>query len=227
VLGGCVPNSKWLTRPARRPAGWSSGGLVSSDRRGRNGAARPAQRASGSNCWRLRAGAGQPCGVIEIRTLTPAGWQVWRELRLAALAEAPAAFTSRLADWRDAEEERWRGRLAIPGSVNFVALLDGTLAGMASGLPGRDGTPQLSTMWISPAGRGKGVGDRLVQAVTQWAGQQGAAVLRLTVAGDNGQAAALYRRNGFADTDELAGTPAGTRQSRVMVKQLRPPASNS
>jgi len=41
--------------------------------------------------------------VIEIRALVPASWRLWRDLRLAALAEAPAAFTSRLADWRDAE----------------------------------------------------------------------------------------------------------------------------
>jgi GNAT superfamily N-acetyltransferase len=38
--------------------------------------------------------------VIELRVLTPDDWPVWRELRLAALAEAPYAFGSRLADWR-------------------------------------------------------------------------------------------------------------------------------
>ena len=138
--------------------------------------------------------------MIEIRALVPASWRLWRDLRLAALAEAPAAFTSRLADWRDADEQRWRERLAIPGSVNLVALLDGRPAGLASGLPGQDGTPQLSSMWVSPAGRGQGIGDRLVQAVAEWAGQQGAAVLRLTVAEGNERAAAMYRRNGFADT---------------------------
>jgi ribosomal protein S18 acetylase RimI-like enzyme len=165
--------------------------------------------------------------VIEIRALVPASWRLWRELRLAALAEAPAAFTSRLADWRDADEERWRARLAIPGSVNLVALLDGTPAGMASGLPGQDGTPQLSSMWVSPAGRGQGVGDRLVQAVAEWAGQQGAVVLRLTVAEGNERAAAMYRRNGFADARDPAGTPDGGHTATVMVKQLRPPATNT
>jgi len=164
--------------------------------------------------------------VIEIRALAPGCWRVWRELRLAALAEAPAAFTSRLADWGNAAEARWRERLAIPGSVNFVARLDGTPAGMASGLPGPDGTPRLSTMWVSPAGRGKGVGDRLVQAVAQWAGQQGAAELRLTVAEGNDKAAALYRRNGFTDTGEPAGPPDGTRTARAMVKRLQPLAGN-
>jgi GNAT superfamily N-acetyltransferase len=175
-----------------------------------------------------RLGAGwQPCPVIEIRALAPTNWQLWRELRLAALAEAPASFTSRLADWRDADEERWRARLAIPGSVNLVALLDGKPTGMASGLPGADGTPQLSTMWVSPAARGQGVGDQLVQAVAQWARQQGAAALRLTVAEGNETAAAVYLRNGFADAGEVTGTPNDDRMSTVMVKQLRPSAGDS
>ena len=42
--------------------------------------------------------------MIEVRVLTPASWQIWRELRLAALAGAPDAFGSRLADWQDAGE---------------------------------------------------------------------------------------------------------------------------
>jgi hypothetical protein len=75
--------------------------------------------------------------VIELRVLTPDDWPAWRELRLAALAEPPCAFGSRLADWqgdRD-REQRWRDRLGIPGSYNVIAVLDGQPAGMASGVP--------------------------------------------------------------------------------------------
>ena len=59
--------------------------------------------------------------------LTPGDWAVWRELRLAALAEAPYAFGSRLSDWTGEgdREERWQARLAIPGSFNVVAVMDG------------------------------------------------------------------------------------------------------
>lgn len=170
-----------------------------------------------------KAGAGaQPCRVIELRTLTPADWRIWRKLRLAALAEAPGAFGSRLADWQDAGEERWQQRLAIPGSVNFIALLDGEPAGMVSGVPGEDATPELISLWVSPAARGKGIGDRLVQAVAQWARRRDAAALRLAVAEDNDKAVALYRRHGFADTGEREGPlPDSAGREMVMIKQLQ------
>ncbi|HEX5569527.1 MAG TPA: GNAT family N-acetyltransferase, partial [Streptomyces sp.] len=60
--------------------------------------------------------------MIEIRTVTSDDWALWRELRLAALTEAPHAFGSRLADWQGAgdREERWRARLDIPGARHFV-----------------------------------------------------------------------------------------------------------
>ena len=167
-------------------------------------------------CW-------QSCRVIELHELLPADWQMWRELRLAALAEAPTVFGSRLADWQGADEKRWRERLAILGSVNFVALMDGRPAGMASGVPGDDGMPELISMWVSPTARGKGVGDRLVESVAQWAREQGAAALRLALMEDNEKAAALYRRNGFADVDEPAGPPSDSdHREKAMVKQLMP-----
>ena len=107
--------------------------------------------------------------MIELRVLTPDDWRAWRQLRLAALAEAPYAFSSRLADWQgDGDrEERWRARLEIAGSYNVVAVLDGEPAGMASGVPAGEGVAELISMWVSPAARGHGVGDHLVQAVAR------------------------------------------------------------
>ncbi len=71
---------------------------------------------------------------------------------------------------------------------------------MVSGFPGPgDGVVELGTLWIKPMARGQGVGDRLVQAVEQWAVRGCATVLRLTVSPENEHAIALYRRNGFDD----------------------------
>ena len=163
--------------------------------------------------------------VIELRVLTPDDWPAWRELRLAALAEAPQAFGSRLADWQGNgdREQRWRDRLGIPGSYNVVAVLDGRPAGMASGVPAEDsgGAAELISMWVSPAARGRGLADRLVQAVEDWARQAGAGVLKLAVTEGNDSAIALYRRCGFADTGELGDLmPDGVRREHIMAKTL-------
>jgi ribosomal protein S18 acetylase RimI-like enzyme len=161
--------------------------------------------------------------VIELRVLTPDDWPLWRELRLAALKDAPYAFGSRYEDWVDAEEARWRARLGLPGSHNVIASLDGEAVGMASGLPqaDEDGVTELVSMWIAPAGRGRGVGDGLMAAVEEWARETGAHTLKLSVADGNDRAHALYLRSGFEDTDEPGDLmPDGIHRELIMRKAL-------
>ncbi|RKN25544.1 GNAT family N-acetyltransferase [Micromonospora musae] len=162
--------------------------------------------------------------MIETLVLTEGDWKIWRELRLAALTEAPYAFGSQLADWQgDGDrEDRWRGRLAIAGAFNVVAMLDGQPVGMASGVPtDRDGVVELISMYVAPVGRGRGLGDHLLRAVERWARQVGAGTLRLAVVEGNENASALYRRNGFHNTGELGDLmPDGVRREHIMVKPL-------
>ncbi len=162
--------------------------------------------------------------MIDTRVLAEGDWKMWRELRLAALAEAGYAFGSQLADWQgDGDrEERWRERLAIPGSYNILAMLDRQAVGMASGVPtDHDEVVELISMYVAPVGRGQGVGDHLVRAVEQWARLMGARTLRLAVVEGNKNAWALYQRNGFRDTGELGDLmPDGVRREHIMAKNL-------
>jgi ribosomal protein S18 acetylase RimI-like enzyme len=162
--------------------------------------------------------------VIEVRVLGEDDWPVWRELRLAALTEAPYAFGSTLVEWQGAGDraERWRARLALPGSYNMVALLDGTPAGMASGVPtDHAGTVELISMWVSPVARGKGVGDRLLTELARWAVDRGAREIRLAVAPRNAAAIGLYRRHGFELTDEPGELmPDGVGRELVMARPV-------
>lgn len=145
-------------------------------------------------------------------------------LRLAALAEAPYAFGSLLADWQgqNDREDRWRSRLSIPGSFNVVAEINDQPVGMSSGVPTTDDSIfELISMWIAPSARGRGVGDALVQEVERWARNRGARILRLDVADGNRAAAALYQRNGFGYTGEQGDLMAdGVRREPIMAKQL-------
>ncbi|WP_017600952.1 GNAT family N-acetyltransferase [Nocardiopsis lucentensis] len=161
--------------------------------------------------------------MLELRTVEPGEWSLWRELRLSALAEAPYAFGSTLAEWQGSgdREERWRARLSIPGAHDLVALLDGRPVGMASGVPGEADSVELISMWVTPAARGRGVGDHLIWAVERWGQRRGARTLRLSVLPNNDRAAALYERHGFADTGELGDLlPDSVRRERVMAKSL-------
>ncbi|MFG3338524.1 GNAT family N-acetyltransferase [Glycomyces sp. NPDC048151] len=154
-----------------------------------------------------------------LRVLTEDDWRLWRELRLAALADAPDAFGSRLADWQNAAEEAWRSRLAMPGSRNLVAETDGRPAGMASGVPtGDPAARELIAMWVHPQARGRGVADALIDAVASWARTEGAEQLRLTVYEHNTAAALLYRRNGFTDIAPPGGAEPGV--ERFMARPL-------
>ncbi|MEV5378870.1 GNAT family N-acetyltransferase [Streptomyces nondiastaticus] len=161
--------------------------------------------------------------MINIRTLSPDDWPLWRELRLVALAEAPYAFSSRLADWQgDGDrEERWRARLELPGSLNLIAELDGSPAGMVSGIPGPNaGTVELISLWVAADARGRGVGERLVRAVEQWATDTGAERLHLAVMPGNEHAFALYRRLGLHDTGPHGDPLPDGRREHVMAKHL-------
>ncbi|MBL1102744.1 GNAT family N-acetyltransferase [Streptomyces coffeae] len=162
--------------------------------------------------------------MLELRTLESDDWPLWRELRLTALAEAPYAFGSTLAEWQGSgdREERWRARLSIPGAHNLVALFDGLPVGMVSGVPGEGAeNVELISMWVNPAARGQGVGDYLIQAVERWGADRGARTLRLSVMPDNSMAVALYERHGFTDTGEPGDLLSdGVRRERVLAKSL-------
>lgn len=142
---------------------------------------------------------------ILIRTLSPDEWRVFRELRLAALGEAPHAFQTALAEWQGAgdTEQRWRKRLTdVP--LNLVAYLDGVAAGIVSATtPHSNVGTELISMWVAPFARGKGVGAALIDAVVSWARTRGLAHVSLDVRETNDSARLLYERCGFVDRGRI------------------------
>ncbi len=156
--------------------------------------------------------------MINLRTIGEDDWQLWRQLRLEALQEAPYAFGSTLGDWQGQgdTELRWRKRLKdVP--LNVIAHVEKRLAGMVSATsPEVDQIAELISMWVAPFARGRGVGDALVEAVIQWARDRRARRLILDVTGDNHHATALYRRHGFTDEGFIEGSKRGSQVERRM-----------
>jgi ribosomal protein S18 acetylase RimI-like enzyme len=133
----------------------------------------------------------------EVRRLTADDWAQLRVARLAALADAPYAFQSTLAEEQQLTEQTWRDRAGRGGT--FAACDGDAIVGLATGIDeGRDW--HLVGVWVSPTLRGSGVADRLVAAVCELAGRSVAASVTLWVTEENDRARAFYRRLGFVPT---------------------------
>ena len=112
--------------------------------------------------------------MVQIREVGADGWQAMRDIRLAALRDAPDAFAStyeREAAFAEADWQRW-----IAGGGNFLAYvpeLGIAPAGIAGGFEAEPGTIELVSMWIRPDARGHGIGQALVETVIGWARGRG------------------------------------------------------
>jgi ribosomal protein S18 acetylase RimI-like enzyme len=154
--------------------------------------------------------------VIAVRVVGPDDWKLWREMRLAALAESPWAFGSTLADWSGSgdTEERWRSRLAW-AALNVVLLRNDESVGMVSAMShAEDGAIELISLWVAPFARGREVGDAAVGCVVDWAREQRRNTVVLSVKEHNDPARRLYARHGFTDAGPSLDDP-GERLMRL------------
>jgi RimJ/RimL family protein N-acetyltransferase len=138
---------------------------------------------------------------VRIRRLVPDDWELWRDVRLASLADAPYAYGSTLAREQEFDEVTWRSRLTPGNGVAAAAVFnkDGVGA-IAVYTPPDTGVALLVAAWVAPTARGRGVGDALVAEMLDWAREQGYDQLELRVADGNEPARKLFLRNGFTPT---------------------------
>ena len=143
---------------------------------------------------------------MDIERLSPSEWERLKQIRLAALRDAPGAFGTTLELAQGWSDDVWRQQARdLP---TFIATLDGADVGVARGTTdGSNSDAFLVSMWVSPALRGRHVGEQLVDAVAGWARDAGFRRLLLDVADDNAAAIALYQRLGFEPTGESSVYP--------------------
>ena len=138
-----------------------------------------------------------------VRTLAAHEWPLYRALRLRALADAPAAFGSTLAEEAARLDQDWAWRLNIAAGSGrdrpLVAELDGTGAGLAWAklAAGDPSLVNLFQMWVAPEARGHGVAAALLDAALAWARAMNAHTMQLGVVCGNDAARRLYERAGF------------------------------
>jgi GNAT superfamily N-acetyltransferase len=151
--------------------------------------------------------------AFEVRRVGAGEGARLRELRLRALADAPHAFYSSLAEEESRPLEEWeRHAASLAGSGDeamFVGVERGRWVGMAGAVlnPAKPGTATTWAGWVDPTARKRGLGVALVEAVAGWARQRGASRLELAVAETNESAMAFCRRAGFRPTGEVKPVP--------------------
>lgn len=157
--------------------------------------------------------------MVEIRQVEPEGWRELRDVRLAALLDAPTAFGSTYEDSVARSDEQWQKRL--DAGPMFIAYLDGKAVGLSGGFVEEDGGYELVSMWVDPVARGKRVAEQLVNVVVSWARGLGATRLHLWVTDGNVSAQRLYERLGFAYTGERQELPSNPQLTEIgMAKTL-------
>ena len=141
--------------------------------------------------------------AVLVRRLGPDEGAGYRAIRLRALADAPEAFCSSLAEEEARPLESWSMRLQNAAQSGtdcpLGAELDGALAGMVwAKVDAADpATVNLFQMWVAPESRGRGVARALLDAAVDWARARGARTVGLGVNCANQAAVSLYQRAGF------------------------------
>ena len=158
--------------------------------------------------------------MIIVREVTGSDWELMKDVRLAALAEAPQAFGSTYAREVAFTEAQWRGRIS-ERSVTYLAYdeTDEATPGGIAGVHVEEATAEVVSMWVRPGFRGRGVGETLIEATASWAKSHSFATLSLWVTESNAPARRLYARCGFTPTGESQPLPSDPSQTEIQMSR--------
>ena len=147
---------------------------------------------------------------LNVRRVRADEWRAYRDIRCAALRDAPTAFGERLASAEQRTDQEWRERTALGAEGVEQVLLVAERRGDTSfvGLTGcrltEAGDADIISVWVSPSERGAGIARQLLDQALAWAASRGAVHAHLCVTEDNDTAARLYRAAGFVPTGEYS-----------------------
>ncbi len=164
--------------------------------------------------------------MIAVRAVRAGEGERVRELRLRALADAPAAFAAAVDEEAGRPPSDWIELAArsesADAAVVFVAIDDGRWVGMAAGqwFDRERGIAYLWSMWVEPSARGAGLGRRPLAALRGWAVVHGARFLRLGVIEGPADAGSFYEALGFVPTGEVK--PLARDSARRVYYLVRP-----
>lgn len=146
--------------------------------------------------------------MITIRRIQTGEADLFKEMRLKSLREAPYAFSSTYdsALRRSAESWREQAESTAQGSdrATFIAFSEDSPVGIAAlyRLEGQAGVGEMLQVWVTPEYRGSRVAWDLMDVVFKWAGENNFRRIIAGVTKVNVRALKFYTKYGFSVMDE-------------------------
>jgi GNAT superfamily N-acetyltransferase len=145
--------------------------------------------------------------MITIRRIRNGEADLFRQIRLASLKDAPYAFSSTYESALRRSPESWREQAektaAGPDRATFLAFDGDSPIGIAAlyRLPSPAGAGEVIQVWVESFYRRRRVGWKLMDAVFAWAGENGFRTVAAKIMIGNDGALRFYRKLGFSNPE--------------------------
>ncbi|MCC7367579.1 MAG: GNAT family N-acetyltransferase [Chloroflexi bacterium] len=152
---------------------------------------------------------------IQVRRIRADEVADFKAFRLRALADAPDAFSTTLAQAEAMPWSSWVDRVTrgAAGEESVLLVAEDAVTGAWLGITGsyvephQPETAHVVSVWTAPEARRRGVGLALLAAAREWARTRGMSEQRLFVSNTNDSARMLYERAGFRLTGRTEPYP--------------------
>jgi len=161
--------------------------------------------------------------MITVRRIQIGEGELFKQMRLASLREAPYAFTSTYESALHRSPENWSEQADSTAResdrATFIAFSGDSPIGIAALYRHLDEADlgEVLQVWIAPEVRNTGIASNLMDAVFQWAGANGFRVVLASVTKENTRALKFYRKYGFKLID--GALPDGS-EDPILIKEV-------
>jgi GNAT superfamily N-acetyltransferase len=161
--------------------------------------------------------------VITVKRIQLGEIELYKQIRLASLKDAPYAFESTYESAVQRNDETWGERAQSGAQGNdgatFLAFSDDRPIGMAALFrsQGQMDLGELMQVWVSPDYRGSRAAWDLMDGIFHWAKDHNFRRIIAGVTNVNPRAIAFYNRYGFSRMAEPAGDDSG---SIYLIKEV-------
>ncbi|MDQ8183417.1 GNAT family N-acetyltransferase [Pelagicoccus sp. SDUM812005] len=162
--------------------------------------------------------------MITIRRVKLGEWNLYREVRLGSLKEAPCAFSTKFEVALERSDKSWKRQAddASEGDAQaiFIAFSDGKPSGIAAIYRDKEKMEdaEVFQVWVCSKQRGAGLGTKIMDTVFEWAEQVGCRRVFASIAETNKKALGFYSRYGFVKVSEVDGETKMEKRTRSNKK---------